>query len=217
MNALTHGYTNLTEQRGSVVRKSYLGPDAEARRRTERSVLVELRDRFPVPPLSPGTERDLRTAYVRGVPGRVAVDAGLAERVLALCGRLRRELDALDVPGLPGTGAVVHGDFGPQNLIVTPTADAAVAVVDWEWCRRGDPVDDLAWAEWTVRLHHPDAIAAVDALYAAYGRRAKWSVRHEAMMATCHRNRDFCARGGDCAGVAVWDDRIARTAGFRDR
>ncbi|MEU5695185.1 phosphotransferase [Actinosynnema sp. NPDC020468] len=217
MHTPTRGGRNLTEQRGELVRKSYLGPDAEVRLATEWTALVGLRGRFPAPLPAMGTDRGLLMRFVPGVPGHVAVEAGLADRVLALCGRLRLELDSVEVAGLSGSGVVVHGDFGPQNLLVTPTAEDVVAVVDWEWCRLGDPVEDLAWAEWTVRVHHPAAVCAVEAMYAAYGARPAWSARWDAMMAACLRCRDFCERGGNAAGVASWDERIARTATFRDR
>lgn len=38
---------------------------------------------------------------------------------------------------------VVHGDFRIGNLLVGP--DGLTGVIDWEFCHRGDPVEDLAW------------------------------------------------------------------------
>jgi aminoglycoside phosphotransferase (APT) family kinase protein len=72
--------------------------------------------------------------------------------------RMYAELDALDEPhpaieyGLrwlrdhpaPSHGdVVVHGDFRIGNLLVAE--DGLTAVIDWEFCHRGDPVEDLAW------------------------------------------------------------------------
>jgi aminoglycoside phosphotransferase (APT) family kinase protein len=33
-------------------------------------------------------------------------------------------------------------------------------VVDWEFAHLGDPVEDLAWCEWIVRMHHPEHVDA---------------------------------------------------------
>ena len=52
------------------------------------------------------------------------------------------------------TGAVlVHGDYGPNTVLLDPAAEQVTAIVDWEWAHVGDPVEDLAWCEWIV----PDA------------------------------------------------------------
>jgi aminoglycoside phosphotransferase (APT) family kinase protein len=41
--------------------------------------------------------------------------------------------------------SVVHGDFRTGNLLVSP--DGAIrAVLDWEMCHLGDPLEDLAWS-----------------------------------------------------------------------
>lgn len=78
-----------------------------------------------------------------------------AERVIA---RLYHELDALDEPhpaieyGLrwlrdhPARArgdVVVHGDFRIGNLLIAD--EGITGVLDWEFCHRGDPVEDLAW------------------------------------------------------------------------
>ena len=33
----------------------------------------------------------------------------------------------------------VHGDFGPQNLLIDPDSLAVTAIVDWELAGPGDP------------------------------------------------------------------------------
>jgi aminoglycoside phosphotransferase (APT) family kinase protein len=39
--------------------------------------------------------------------------------------------------------SVVHGDFRIGNVMVGP--DGLVGVLDWEFCRIGDPLEDVAW------------------------------------------------------------------------
>jgi Phosphotransferase enzyme family len=57
---------------------------------------------------------------------------------------------------------VHHGDFGPNNILLDPATFTVTAVLDWERAGpRPDPVDDLAWCEWIVRIHHPGDAAAV--------------------------------------------------------
>ncbi len=41
---------------------------------------------------------------------------------------------------------VVHHDVSPYNTIRRP--DGSLVVVDWDFARTGDPVEDLAWAAW---------------------------------------------------------------------
>jgi aminoglycoside phosphotransferase (APT) family kinase protein len=73
--------------------------------------------------------------------------------------RWKRQLDASrcrEVPGLPeladrlaaripagGPGAVVHGDFRLDNVLIGPGGEIR-AVLDWEMSTLGDPLSDLA-------------------------------------------------------------------------
>ena len=70
---------------------------------------------------------------------------------------------------------IVHGDFGPQNVLIE--GNAISAVVDWEFAHLGMPVEDLAWTEWIVRMHHPDAVADLPELLDTAGLGAEWSAR----------------------------------------
>jgi hypothetical protein len=76
--------------------------------------------------------------------------------------------------------------FDPDSLIVT-------AVVDWEFSSSDgvDPVVDLAWCEWIVRMHHPEGTAAIPLLYSGYGTSFSWSERHAAMVDRCAELVDF--------------------------
>lgn len=48
----------------------------------------------------------------------------------------------------------VHGDFAPINVIVDE--DGAIrALLDFDYARSGDPLEDVAWWGWVVRHHHP--------------------------------------------------------------
>ena len=74
-------------------------------------------------------------------------------------------------------GVLVHGDYGPNNVLLDPAARAVTAVLDWEWAHQGEPVEDLAWCEWIVRMHHPQHALAVDGLFGAYGSAPAWVER----------------------------------------
>lgn len=78
-----------------------------------------------------------------------------AERVIH---KIYGELDALDEPHpaieyglrwlrdnppLDHGEVIVHGDFRIGNLLVAE--GGITGVIDWEFCHRGDPVEDLAW------------------------------------------------------------------------
>src|SRR5438270_3480256 len=129
---LPHGYTNLTGSATGIVRKAYIGPEADERLRVERATLTALHGRLPAPAVRDQDDDALYLTEVAGWHAQESLDAGQAEQVLRLCGELRRRLSEVDpatVAGLSGSGAVVvHGDFGPQNLLVDDSAEAVVAV-----------------------------------------------------------------------------------------
>ncbi len=237
---LPHGYTNRTSRvstsAGRVVQKAYDGPDAPARRDRERAMLAALAGRVPVPPLldGDGTRDDgtpLRMGFVAGVPAQelLAPAAGrdTATAVLTACGRVLGRVHAVDLNAVdldavaPGLGApvdapgavLVHGDFGPNNLLLDPSTMAVTAVLDWEFAHVGTPVEDLAWCEWIVRMHHPDRVDLLDAFFRAYGGEVPdWPLRRHAMLARCAELLDFCVRWDpDGGGVTQWKQRLAET------
>lgn len=94
--------------------------------------------------------------------------------------RVRGELDDDHVAAVMGhlAGApaafagrpvvLAHGDWVPVNVIVR--GRTVVGVVDWEQVRLADPLFDLAWWAWIVRVHHPERYAAaVPALFETAG------------------------------------------------
>ena len=217
---LPHGYTNATTLRAGVVGKSYLGPGARRRLRVERAALSGLAGRFPVPAILPGGDGELDVQAVASWHGQEVLDDGRhASAVLRLCGQIRRRLSGIDpatVPGLPGSGEViVHGDFGPQNLLLSSDAQDVLAVVDWEWCHRGSAVEDLAWAEWIVRMHHRAALPHLRELFGGYGIRPAWPERKAAMLRICRRYREFSRQWPNPDAARTWKERTAITQAFQ--
>jgi len=214
---LNHGYTNDTRGDGSIVLKRYRGPDRAARRRREHTMLDRLCGLLPVPPLLGGDEYGARLGFVAGVHGQELIEAGQAAPVLRACGQTLRRLHDIDPARVfPDATThpdqvIVHGDYGPNNILLDPDTFAVTAVLDWEWAHPGDPVEDLAWCEWIVRMHHHKHIAALDELFDAYGERPAWALRHEAMLAQCRMLIDLCQRW--TAGAAnLWRHRLNLTA-----
>ena len=210
MRPLKHGYTNHTVGDGTTVEKTYQGPDAALRLRREHTLLTRLQGRLPVPPVRAATATTLTLGFVAGVPGQELIDAHPVA-VLASCGELLRRIHATSGPGI-----LVHGDFGPNNVLLDPGTFEVTAIVDWEFAHSGNPVEDLAWCEWIVRMHHPQCRPALDRFYRAYGGETpSWSVRKAAMLAKCDELLHFCKRWEqDGEGVRQWQDRIATTAAW---
>ena len=87
-----------------------------------------------------------------------------------------------------------------------------------EFAHPGDPVEDLAWAEWIVRIHHPRLVESLGAMFDGYGSRPTWQQRHAAMLDKCRWALEFVRRwpGADLAALAMWTQRIEATAAFRE-
>jgi tRNA A-37 threonylcarbamoyl transferase component Bud32 len=232
---LPHGYTNDTTSNGTVVVKRYAGPDAELRMKRERGVLGRLQGTLPVPPLldAGGPDapfrREIRLGFVNSAHGQDLLEEGRAAEVLNASGQILARIHDLDVAEiLPGLLAdaeevLVHGDFGPNNLLFGPVATDAsetlvvVAILDWEWAHVGRRIEDLAWCEWIVRMHHPRDIGALEAFFSGYGVEPAWAERQAAMLARCQSLTAFCERylpDGD--GVAQWQTRAEVTAGWAE-
>ena len=111
----------------------------------------------------------------------------------------------------------MHGDYGPNNILLDPAARHVTAIVDWEWVHAGDPLEDLAWCEWIVRMHHPGHTGALEGFFAAYGRRPPWPGRHEAMVSRCHEMLDICQRWlPDSEAAHRWRQRIQITSSWTE-
>ncbi|RRR98163.1 phosphotransferase family protein [Glycomyces terrestris] len=213
MRPLPHGYTNATVGDGRIVVKRYEGPDAADRLERERRFLNGLAGAVPVPPVLDGDGESLTIGFVAGVQGQELVEAGHAAAVMRACGAVLRRLHALPAPA--GT-VLVHGDFGPNNVLVDPATFAVTAVLDWEFARYGDRIADLAWCEWIMRTHHPARAREVEHFHAAYGLPVPpWLERRDAMVERCRELRDFCERWQPGGGaVRQWEQRAAATAAW---
>lgn len=89
-------------------------------------------------------------------------------------------------------------------------------MLDREWAHIGRPIEDLAWCEWIVRMHHPQQTGALGELFAEYGVRPTWVDRKAAMLTRCQGLIDFSERwepGGVGVGVS---GRARATAGWSD-
>jgi aminoglycoside phosphotransferase (APT) family kinase protein len=168
-----------------------------------------------VPPLLEYDSSRIVVGYLAGVPGQELLEQKPVP-VLHEVGRAARRLHAMDLGESYGpprkVSVLVHGDFGPQNMLFAATGQLA-ALVDWEFAHLGDPIEDLAWAEWIVRTHHPHLADALEALFEGYGSYPSWSQRHSAMLAKCAQLQAFSLRwSSEAAGV--WQQRIEATEAF---
>ena len=156
---------------------------------------------------------------VDGSHGQDLIDRGHAHLVMGLVGSMLRALHAVPleaVDGLGGEGTVlVHGDYGPQNMLFDIGRSRVVALLDWEYARRGRPVEDLAWAEWIVRMHHRREVGSVQQLMDHSDLRASWTERHDAMVQRCHEFLLRSARTGSDQPATVWRERLAATERWR--
>ena len=211
---LPHGYTNASWLDGDRVHKQYVGGDAGARMRTELEAIRQAAGRVPVPlVLDVDDGANLVTfARVTGRHGQDLIDDGHAGRVLEAAGRTLRVLQRGQSSPIP-----VHGDYGPQNLLHDPVTMDVVAVLDWEFAHHGDPTEDLAWAEWIVRTHHPTATTHLASLFAGYGQEPPWDTRRSLMLAACQRFQVRARRLGDDRAAELWETREALTAGWQPR
>jgi aminoglycoside phosphotransferase len=211
---MDHGYTKETELIDGVVWKRFRGATAEARAQRESAALRWATHHLPVPELLAERPAELGLRFVTGRHGQDALDRA-PRSVLRRCGELARRLSSLDPPDFlrdRATGAVVvHGDFGPQNILLDHGLRKVVALLDWERVHLGDPVEDLAWAEWIVRCHHPEAVRHLDALFAGYGDTPPWHERKRAMLTTCREHLDAATVHNDPEASGSWRDRLRWT------
>jgi tRNA A-37 threonylcarbamoyl transferase component Bud32 len=194
-----------------VVVKTYTGPDAGARAEREYQALRIVRGRVPVPPVLNRAPHALTLGFVAGRHGQDLIAAGHAEPVLAACGAVLYDIH---------DAGIGHGDFGPQNVLFDPRTFVPVAVLDWEFAAIPlvDNVADLAWCEWIVRMHHPEHVDVLGALFDRYGTRPPWQRRHAAMLQRCRELLDLAHRWEpDGAAERLWRHRIDTTAGWRER
>lgn len=131
-------------------------------------------------------------------------------------------MQAIEVDGIPDDGVpkadpdsvLVHGDFGPNNVLLDPGTFAVTGLLDWEFAHIGRRIEDLAWCEWIVRTHHPTHRDAMGEFFAGYGGIvAPWHARQAAMIRRCLELEAFCRRwDAGSASIRVWASRVEATA-----
>jgi Ser/Thr protein kinase RdoA (MazF antagonist) len=188
---LPHGYTDETRLEAGVVTKHYVGTDAAVRLEIEARALARLKDLLPVPGVLGIVHDalDLELEEIKGRPGQDLIVEGQAAAVLRSYGELLRRIQSLPptlISHSPRAGdVIVHGDFGPHNLLFSADGTTVVGILDWEWTHLGGPIEDLAWAEWIVREHHPGSVHHLDRLFEGYGEVPAWQDRHMSMTKRC--------------------------------
>lgn len=222
VDRLRHGYTNQTRRVAEGVEKRYPGFEAFARANREVVYLTRLIGRFPVPEVllfNPSVPKLLMRDVV-GRHGQELMAEGHEAFVLRLIGNCLAELQSLGttvVPEFSQAGVViVHGDFGPQNILFSPDLTSVCAVLDWEFAHIGSPIEDIAWAEWTVRMHHPDSLEYLPQLFAGAGSSFPWSKRQAAMVLQCQRYIALCEGDQSEAAAAVWRQRLRTTESWNE-
>ncbi|MGH8879478.1 MAG: phosphotransferase [Stackebrandtia sp.] len=217
---MRHGYCNETSRHGGVVSKRFTAPDAAARAATEARALRAVYPLVPVPLIKSATDEEITCEFVAGTHGQDLLEPDTAARLLAECGRTLAAIHTVPTAaveaGPHASGVLVHGDFGPQNVLFDPDSLTVTAVLDWEWAHIGQPVEDLAWCEWIVRTHHADCADALPHLYHGYGMAMPpWPRRQAAMLGKCRAMRQFGARRQD-GTATLWQRRLAVTQAWRD-
>ncbi|MEA3056493.1 MAG: hypothetical protein QOD30_1925 [Actinomycetota bacterium] len=219
---LPHGYTNLTRRLDDgCVEKRYVGLRRFANARREAACLAALAGVVPVPEVVEVDldEPRLVTRWIEGSHGQDLVNAGDATAVLRVIGETLRSLQSVSTStvDLDGDGLVIsHGDFGAQNVLFDATGCRVVAIIDWESAYLGDPIDDLAFAEWVIRMHHHDRLDYLDALFDGVGWRPPWTDRQSVMLRKCEFVRRLCQDAGMSESEAWWRSALAMTEAWRE-
>ncbi|MGH8792083.1 MAG: phosphotransferase family protein [Stackebrandtia sp.] len=213
-----HGGTNDTFQVGDEVVKEYTGPDAHRHADTEARVLRAVAAKLPVPAVRSIAGARLSFDFVPGRHAQDLLTPDTAGEILAACGRVLADIHAaplsLVTEDKSVSGVLVHGDFGPNNILLAENSLNVAAVLDWEWAHPGEPLEDLAWCEWVVRTHHPDCVDALPHLHHGYGAAAApWPQRRAAMLSKCRTFQAHARRRHD-GTASMWQRRAAITAAW---
>lgn len=181
---LPHAYTNLVTARDQLITKTYRGAERVERQQREALAIRSLTEILPVATIVESRPGVIVLAKVRGRHGQDLIAMGEGQTVMFCLGRLLREVQAV-TPAFygefDGAGVLVHGDFGPNNILLADDADEVVLLADWEWSTVGGLITDLAWAEFILRMHHPEHVGCLRALFDGYGERPPWAQRQAAM------------------------------------
>lgn len=214
-----HGRNRVTRAPDGTVVKHHGGPGGAARAATAAVALRGAADHdLPTPRVRGVDGAELTMSDVDGTTTGATLLGRVPAEVLGAIGGFARRLHELPPPaGLlaapeasPAPGAAwVHGDLCPVNVLFDHD-DALVAVVDWEDSHVGDPLVDLAWTEWLVRVWHDRVAPHLGGLYDAYGAPAPGPEARRRAMAACLVQQG--AREADAAARAAWDRRVVGLA-----
>jgi tRNA A-37 threonylcarbamoyl transferase component Bud32 len=211
---MPHGYTNQTQQTPRGILKRYTGPGALNRWQTEMNILPIIKNALPVPMLLENkVSGELITKKINGLHGLDLLAEGKSIQVLVALGNLLKlvqKFPAQKLQGIiPGNGDVlVHGDYGPQNLLLHPKSLETIAIVDWEWAHLGETYEDVASVEWTIRMFHTNEVSHLPLFFEAYGDIPAWEDRHQAMMMICQRQLEFARLIGKRKNIQQAQNRI---------
>lgn len=130
VHPLRHGYTNHTSGDGTVVVKTYQGPDASARFAREREMLHRMRGRMPVPEIYAALPGELTMKFLPGAHGQDLIEQGHIRPVLRACGELLSVLHAMPVGDLnraravPGAGGGTGWLWSAMPAVSCPACHA---------------------------------------------------------------------------------------------
>jgi aminoglycoside phosphotransferase (APT) family kinase protein len=102
----------------------------------------------------------------------------------------------------------VHGDFAPINVIVDDEGGVR-ALLDFEYTRTGDPLEDVAWWGWVVRHHHP---AIWDVAWSAFLDAAGIDAEGDGPAIKAFTLRELGSRAAASTSAASADRWVARLA-----
>jgi aminoglycoside phosphotransferase (APT) family kinase protein len=90
---------------------------------------------MPVSAVLDGNGGSLRMSFMEGIHGQELISAGQADRVLRACGHMLRRIHTID-PAIAHVedqtcppAVLVHGDYGPNNVLLDPEAEEVVTRV----------------------------------------------------------------------------------------
>jgi hypothetical protein len=208
--ALPHAYTNVATVLGDRVTKTYRAPDAVRRQQREELAIRSVTGLLPVATILDSQPGVLVLGKVPGRHGQDLIDGGEGDAVMFGLGRLLREVQAISpvfFGEFRGAGVLVHQDFGPNNVLLAEHDDSIALLADWEWSTVGSAITDLAWAEFIVRMRHPDHQECVPALFDGYGERPPWSARQAAMTDRASALEAWVRSWKGAEAAAGWEHR----------
>ena len=213
-----HAYTNTVTQLGEFVTKRYRGADIGRRQHREELAIRSLTGLLPVATIVESAPGALVFRKVAGRHGQDVLDGGGGAVVMSALGLLLRQLQAITpsfYDEFRGDGVLVHRDFGPNNVLLSDNGSIAL-LADWEWSGVGNPVDDLAWAEFIIRMHHPREVGCLTALFDGYGQRPVWAKRQAAMARRAADMEAWVTLWEGTPAAASWRYRSTCIAGWRE-